>query len=621
MPTGDFVGNLERLKDELKRARFDGDLGLDLLAAGDPVGVLPLLHFALLRFSKNVARWLVERGYDLYGKTDLRFIETVYRLARHEFGYRHALTCKQFLSVGFAERKLLFVVDLLQLCRAKHLELGRELSATRKVPPVAQKGDSATLPGASRAAPGTCASMTIGPQQHAPAQQPLVQRHLPPGYRLRGETGPPIQRAVETTAAFSAAHEMARAVESSSSSAVPVGVALDATASDCPLPAPPPPQPYPSTQVEAEEEDDVEDDEEDDEEYDEDVNDDANDDAEEEVGDDDDGHGCFLTQVPIEREEAAQPAPPPKPRCAWSVTPSEKASAVLPAAILRTTVLPPAFQVSAPAVVPPAPEEMAMARPVVAVAPSHPHCGAVGVSTTPPEATLSILPIPMLPASTVPHRAAPALPESCRLSFAAPGTAAEPPQKPLAFQELAAVATDAAAKSEVVALRQEVVELRRLLTHACAQIDALSADRASPSAQIDARLTLIEAQVKLMHAATPPAPTPSPNPAVVPAPPEAAPSEAVVPAPAAATDGIDAPRGVSRAPLGALREAPQPRCAADGGPPCGMPPKLTATTYKSSFAEYVSTQAFISDMSRRFASTQKLLLESPTDFANGEALK
>lgn len=596
--TGDFAGNLERLKDELKRARFDGELGLDLLAAGDPVGVLPLLHFALLRFSKNVARWLVERGYDLYGKTDLRFIETVYRLVRHEFGYRHALTCKQFLSVGFAERKLLFVVDLLQLCRAKHLELGRELSATRKVPPVTQKADRATLPGASRAAVGNCASMTIGPQQHAPPQQPMVQRHLPPGYRLRGETGPPVQRGVEPVA-FSAAHEMARAVESTGSSAVPVDEALNASASDCPLPAAPPPQPYPSTQVEAVEEDA------------EGLDDDANDDAEEEENDEDDGHGCFLTQVPIEQDAAAQlPAPPPRPRCAWSVTPSEKASTVLPAASLRTTVLPPAFQVSAPAVAPPAPEEMA--RPVV-VAPSRPQCGAVGVSATPQEEPLSILPIPVLPASTVPHRPAPALPEGSRLSFAAPGAAAVPPQKPLA--------TDAAAKSEVAALRQEVTELRRLLTHACAQIDALSADRAASSAQLDARLTLIEGQVKLMHAATPPAPTPAPNPAVAPAPPEAEPSE---PAPAAATDGIDAPRGVSRAPLGSLREAPQPRCAADGGPSFGMPPKLTATTYKSSFAEYVSTQEFISDMSRRFASTQKLLLESPTDFATtagGEARK
>ena len=289
---------------------------------------------------------------------------------------------------------------------------------------------------------------------------------------------------------------------------------------------------------------------------------------------------------------------------------------VQPPASLPTKAPPPAFQVSAPVVVAASPEETR--RRVVVVAPAHPHWGAVGASTAAQEEPLSILPIPMLPTSTVPHlphRAAPPLPS--RLSFAAPAVL---PQKPLAFQEPAAVVTDAAATSEVVALRQETAELRRLLTHACAQIDALSADRddrAASSAQLDARLTLVEGEVKLMHAATPPAPAfapmPTPNPAVVPVPPEAAPSEPTLPP---APNGIDAPRGVSRLPLGALREAPQPRVAADGGPAFGMPPKLTATTYKSSFAEYVSTQAFISDMSQRFARTQKLLLESPTDFAS-----
>ena len=162
--TGDLQGNLEKLRGELKRARYDGDLAVDRLAAGDPVGFLPLLHFALLRFSKNVARWLVEHGYDLYGKTDLRFVESVYKLARQEFGYRHALTCSQFLSVGFAERKVLFAVDLLQLCRAKHLELAREASALRKKParPIVSSGTSATPRSASA---------------HAPAAKTVVQRH------------------------------------------------------------------------------------------------------------------------------------------------------------------------------------------------------------------------------------------------------------------------------------------------------------------------------------------------------------------------------------------------------------------------------------------------------------
>ena len=153
--TGDLQGNLEKLRSELKRARFDGELGLDLLAGGDPVGFLPLLHFALLRSSKNVSRWLVDNGYDLFGKTDLRFVETVYRLVRQEFGYRHTLTCKQFLSVGFAERKILFAIDLLQLCRAKHLELGREAGALRKKPPTMPRFPSRELQVFSRSSTRT----------------------------------------------------------------------------------------------------------------------------------------------------------------------------------------------------------------------------------------------------------------------------------------------------------------------------------------------------------------------------------------------------------------------------------------------------------------------------------
>ena len=58
------------------------------------------------------------------------------------------------------------------------------------------------------------------------------------------------------------------------------------------------------------------------------------------------------------------------------------------------------------------------------------------------------------------------------------------------------------------------------------------------------------------------------------------------------------------------------RTAAGGS---GGPVKPMMTTYKSAvvlpgskaFAEYVSTQAFISDMSRRFVSTQQLL-QPPT---------
>ena len=331
--TGDLQGNLEKLRGELKRARYDGDLAVDRLAAGDPVGFLPLLHFALLRFSRNVARWLVEHGYDLYGKTDLRFVESVYKLARQEFGYRHALTCSQFLSVGFAERKVLFAVDLLQLCRAKHLELAREASALRKKParPIASSGTSATPRSASAHAP---AAKTVVPRHS-------VQRHMPPGARLLGE-GQPFGTAGGVRVTNPVAHQMWRDALVEAGEAVPAVGAVEAVAtdvprsqpadtSDCPMPALVTPLPYAPappklawavysapaglhpTAAGVEEEDEEDGEEEDDE------DDDEDDGVDFEEGLDDGAKGvgvlspsCFMTQLPSlaeeeeEEEEAAE---------------------------------------------------------------------------------------------------------------------------------------------------------------------------------------------------------------------------------------------------------------------------------------------------------------------------
>ena len=50
--------------------------------------LLPLIHFALLGYSKHVHDSLVAKGYDLFAKTDVRFLEAVYKLLRQEFAYR-----------------------------------------------------------------------------------------------------------------------------------------------------------------------------------------------------------------------------------------------------------------------------------------------------------------------------------------------------------------------------------------------------------------------------------------------------------------------------------------------------------------------------------------------------
>ena len=76
-----------------------------------------------MHYSLPLANWFTHHGYDLYGRSDLRFLQELYRVLRDVFHYHPKLTKEQFLSAGFAERKVLMTRDILLFCQAKHAEL------------------------------------------------------------------------------------------------------------------------------------------------------------------------------------------------------------------------------------------------------------------------------------------------------------------------------------------------------------------------------------------------------------------------------------------------------------------------------------------------------------------
>ncbi|KAL3699630.1 hypothetical protein R1sor_017652 [Riccia sorocarpa] len=114
MATGDLRGNLERLRMQLLSISYPHPFDVQGLKQGIPAVVLPLLHYALLGFSRHVARYLSASGYELYAKSDLRFMESALRFFRQEFNYRCALTIAQMFSRGYAERKMIFIHDAIQ---------------------------------------------------------------------------------------------------------------------------------------------------------------------------------------------------------------------------------------------------------------------------------------------------------------------------------------------------------------------------------------------------------------------------------------------------------------------------------------------------------------------------
>eukprot|EP00249_Psilotum_nudum_P012502 c23823_g1_i2 orf=366-1736(-) len=139
MATGDVQGNLDRLRVQLRTIAYPHPLDLQWLKEGNPAAILPLLHYALLGYSRHVCRYLSENGYELFAKSDLRFVECTLKYLREEFGYRCPLTVAQIFSRGFAERKFIFVHDVIQFCKRKHnelIKLARQAQPNKKM-----KGD------------------------------------------------------------------------------------------------------------------------------------------------------------------------------------------------------------------------------------------------------------------------------------------------------------------------------------------------------------------------------------------------------------------------------------------------------------------------------------------------
>ena len=133
MTTGDLKNNLRKFVSELKQVHFpQSELDLKGIAQGVPKAFLPVVHHVFLDYSISLAQYFANKGYDLYGKTDLRFMEAVYKVLRDEFGYKPQITKEQFLTIGFAERKILSLCEILKLLRGKHDELNPKTKGERK---------------------------------------------------------------------------------------------------------------------------------------------------------------------------------------------------------------------------------------------------------------------------------------------------------------------------------------------------------------------------------------------------------------------------------------------------------------------------------------------------------
>ncbi|NXF93330.1 CEP44 protein, partial [Eubucco bourcierii] len=135
MATGDLKGSLRKLEQGLRLLNYPRDVDYTVLVKGDPAAFLPLISYSFTSFSTHIAELLVKCDVELTAKSDLRFVEAIYKLLRDQFQYKPILTKQQFLQYGFAERKIQIVCDIINCVVKKHKELSnlkKVKSQTRK---------------------------------------------------------------------------------------------------------------------------------------------------------------------------------------------------------------------------------------------------------------------------------------------------------------------------------------------------------------------------------------------------------------------------------------------------------------------------------------------------------
>ncbi|XP_078457188.1 centrosomal protein of 44 kDa [Lampetra planeri] len=211
MTTGDIKGSLRRVQMEVRLLRYPHEVDYEGLLTGDAKALLPLLHHTFTEYSLPVAECLAEWGVELAAKSDLRFVEAVYRVLRDRFEVRPVLTKAQFLQLGFAERKMQMLCDIGQAVRTKHKELTQ--LAHKKCPPSARKPAATAGSLAAEAADGQLPpqrlhrapcepsfnhppslGLVVAGAGNGDVPRPLVQRHCGPhGEAARGSCPTPRQ--------------------------------------------------------------------------------------------------------------------------------------------------------------------------------------------------------------------------------------------------------------------------------------------------------------------------------------------------------------------------------------------------------------------------------------------
>lgn len=112
MSTGDVQNNLRKLRRQLKLIRYPLEVNYERLSQGHVDGFLTIYHYLMVDYNTSLVHCIAGMGLEFYAKTDLRFIEAMYKVLRELISYKPTLTKEQFFSKGFGERKIIMCTEI-----------------------------------------------------------------------------------------------------------------------------------------------------------------------------------------------------------------------------------------------------------------------------------------------------------------------------------------------------------------------------------------------------------------------------------------------------------------------------------------------------------------------------
>ncbi|KAL0248940.1 hypothetical protein GEMRC1_004174 [Eukaryota sp. GEM-RC1] len=114
---------IQRLQAELRSLRYSETIDLPAVAQGSPIPLLPILSYCFNKFSRPLLQEFLSKGYVLSPSSDSAFVQTIYKILRQEYNFNPVLSPSQFLTKGFAEKRLQLLLEIIRLLKSHHQQL------------------------------------------------------------------------------------------------------------------------------------------------------------------------------------------------------------------------------------------------------------------------------------------------------------------------------------------------------------------------------------------------------------------------------------------------------------------------------------------------------------------